>query len=108
VLDEHAIIVGHDCRRRARDLGSRAIFSDYVEPQSVGSAASAGFHINCAVLFDVDAVVQFFFRIRADQSIDEFGSDAAFVIDWTERGRPNVQPRYGHHCYTGAPAEQFY
>lgn len=79
ISDEQAFVLGHDRRSRPRDFGSCAIFSEHVELQSVGYAASAGFHIGAAaVLFDFDTVVQLPFGIRADQSF-EFGPDAASV-----------------------------
>ncbi|GAA0009165.1 hypothetical protein BRDID11004_05940 [Bradyrhizobium diazoefficiens] len=82
--DGQAFILGYDGCCRDRDFGSCAIFSEHVELQSVNYAASAGFHLDDAVLFNT-------FGIRADQSFDQFGPDAVSVIDRPERCRPNDQ-----------------
>ncbi|BAL08425.1 hypothetical protein M2232_004199 [Bradyrhizobium japonicum] len=103
VFDEQTFILGYHRRRRHRDFGVRAIFSEHVELKSVGDTASAGFHFDhVAIAFD--HVTELVVRIRAEQSFDEFGSDSVSIFDRSDHSRPVVQ--FWHQHDAGACLEQ--
>jgi hypothetical protein len=106
--DEQPFIVGYDRGSRIGDFGFRAIFSEHVELQSVCDAASAGLHIDNTVFVDVATVFKLLLRGDADQSFNEFGPDAASVLDQPERRRPNDQFRARRQHDAGAHVAQFY
>jgi hypothetical protein len=95
VSDEQAFILGHDRRSRDRYFRFRAVFSQHVQFEPVYDATSAGLHVD-AVRFDVGTLIQLFLGIRADQSSDEFGTDAVSVFGRPGRRRPIDQFQHQH------------